>query len=84
MHLRAFLTRSGGAEQVTLVWSGGLSGMVDVRRDGVTLMTLPDNQTWTDETAAGTMTYQVCEAGSNSCTEEARITVTTRRHGVRP
>jgi hypothetical protein len=84
LHLRAFVTRSSGARWVTLEWAGPETATVDVWRNGVHVSTTANDSTWTDEAPGDGGVYEVCEGGTNECTNAARIALTDRRRGTRP
>jgi len=70
-------SKSRGKHVVDLVWSGATSSNVDVNRDSGLLATVPDSGSYTDNTGnkgGRTYTYQVCEAGSSTCSVEVSIT----------
>jgi len=48
---------------------------VDTHRDGVRLTTTTNDGTYTDKVGktGGPYTYKVCEAGTNTCSNEATI-----------
>jgi thermitase len=48
---------------------------VDIHRDGVRLTTTTNDGTYTDKVGktGGPYTYKVCEAGTNTCSNEATI-----------
>jgi hypothetical protein len=69
--------KSQGRNTVDLSWSGATSSNVDVFRNGVRVATVPNSGSYTDHTAdrgPNTYTYQVCEAGSNTCSNQATVT----------
>jgi endonuclease I len=84
LHLRAFVTRSSGVSRVTLEWSGPETETVDVWRNGVHVSTTANDSTWTDEAPGERGVYEVCESGTNECTNQARIALANRRRGTRP
>jgi hypothetical protein len=53
-----------GRHTVDLSWSGATSANVDIYRDGVVIMTVPNNGFYTDHIGArgnATYTYKICE-----------------------
>jgi serine protease len=59
-----------GVHTVDLTWSGASSADVDVYRDGGLLTTTANDGAYTDSTGnrgGATYTYQVCEAGTSTC-----------------
>lgn len=70
MVLTASGTKVKGVLSVNLSWTGSGSGSVDVFRDGALRATVPNSGAWTDNTGlkgGGTLSYQVCLAGSSTC-----------------
>jgi hypothetical protein len=62
-----------GAGMVDLTWSGATSSFVDVISNGTWLTTTPNDGFYTDDTlgkGGGSATYQVCEAGTDICSNE--------------
>jgi PKD repeat protein len=65
-----------GRHHVDLTWSGATSNDVDVYRDGVVIATTANDGAYTDATnnvGGGSYTYQVCEAGTSTCSNEATV-----------
>lgn len=63
---------------VDLVWSGANSPNVDIYRNNfeTPIITTANDGTYTDKisnTGSATYIYQVCEAGTNSCSNEATV-----------
>ncbi|MGD2254128.1 MAG: S8 family serine peptidase [Anaerolineales bacterium] len=59
-----------GAQTADLAWSGASSAFVDVYRDGHFVTATENDGDYTDVTGqkgGGTVTYQVCEAGTVTC-----------------
>ncbi|HEU4628176.1 MAG TPA: S8 family serine peptidase [Gemmatimonadaceae bacterium] len=53
---------------VDLAWSGTNAASVDVYRDGARIATVANSGAYTDHpNTRGSLTYQVCEAGTNVC-----------------
>jgi len=66
-----------GIHTIDLTWSGAVSDFVDVLRDGFSLTTTANDGAYTDATGnkgGATYTYQVCEAGSSTCSNVATAT----------
>lgn len=68
--------RVKGVHHADLTWTGGESDQVDVYRDGVLVATTENDGFHTDD--AGTKgraayAYQVCEAGTTTCTNPAAV-----------
>ena len=62
-----------GINTVRLTWSGATSTDIDVYRDGVLVVTTPNDGDYTDstgDTGRARYTYQVCEAGTQVCSNE--------------
>jgi hypothetical protein len=65
-----------GLQKVDLVWSGATSPAVDVLRNGVLIATTENDGAYRDdidERGPGAYTYQVCEAGSSICSNQAKV-----------
>jgi len=70
----------GGINTSRLTWSGANSANIDVNRDGVVIATVANTGTYTDSTGTtgrASFTYKVCEAGTQTCSNE--VTVRFRR-----
>jgi hypothetical protein len=66
-----------GQRRVDLSWSGATSTNVDVYRNGVVIVTTPNDGFYTDPVGGrghATYTYRVCEAGTNTCSNDATVT----------
>jgi hypothetical protein len=62
---------------VDLSWSGATSSNVDIYRNGVKIVTTANAGFYTDRVGHrvnGTFTYQVCNAGTNTCSNQATVT----------
>ena len=61
-----------------LSWSGSSSPNIDIYRNGVVVATVPNTpSSYTDATGGhghATYTYQVCEAGSQTCSNQVTVT----------
>jgi hypothetical protein len=75
------LTASGykvhGQRRVDLSWSGATSANVDVYRNGGLIATTTNDGFYTDPLGGrghGTFTYQVCNAGTQTCSNQATVT----------
>jgi serine protease len=65
-----------GRQVVDLNWSGSSAGSFDVKRDGATIATV-SGSSYTDNTGnrgGGSYQYQVCEAGTSTCTNTVTVT----------
>jgi PKD repeat protein len=64
-----------GVHHVDLTWQGAGSSQVDIVRDGNTVATTANDGFHTDNTGnrggGSSYTYQVCEAGTSTCSNEA-------------
>jgi serine protease len=61
---------------VDLTWSGATSASIDVYRNGALIATTPNDGFHTDSTpnkGRATYTYQVCEAGTATCSNTATV-----------
>ncbi|MFO8036565.1 MAG: S8 family serine peptidase [Anaerolineales bacterium] len=66
-----------GWQYADLTWSGATSTDVDVYRDGSVVATTANDGFYTDETGqrgGGSAIYQVCEAGTSTCSNEVTAT----------
>ncbi len=76
------LTASGrkvhGIDTVSLSWSGATSATVDIYRNGGVIATVPNTpSSYTDSTGQrgkASFTYKVCEAGTQTCSNQATVT----------
>jgi len=58
-------------------WSGATSTDIDVYRNGTLIATTPNDGSYIDSTGdtdRARYTYQVCEAGTQICSDEASVT----------
>jgi serine protease len=65
-----------GTKYADLSWTGAASTDVDVYRDGVLIITTPNNGAYTDGPlgkGGGSATYQVCEAGTGTCSNSVLV-----------
>ncbi len=66
-----------GLQQADLTWSDAASTNVDVYRDGAVITTTANDGFYTDNInnrGGGSYTYQVCEAGTSTCSNTATVT----------
>jgi hypothetical protein len=66
-----------GQHAVDLSWSGASTSNVDVYRNGVVVATTGNDGFYTDSIGGrghATYTYQVCNAGTNTCSNPATVT----------
>ncbi len=65
-----------GRHHVDLTWSGATSTSVDIYRDGSVVATTANDGEYTDATnnrGGATYTYQVCEAGTSTCSDTVNV-----------
>jgi hypothetical protein len=65
-----------GLQKADLSWSGAGSTHVDIYRNGNLIATVSNNGFYTDHIdirGGGSYTYQVCEAGSNTCSNQVNV-----------
>ncbi len=65
-----------GTQYADLSWSGATSTSVDVYRDGSIVATTDNDGEYTDTTGqkgGGSATYQVCEAGTTTCSNKVTV-----------
>ncbi|WP_181918895.1 S8 family serine peptidase [Wenzhouxiangella sediminis] len=68
--------KNKGRWTTDLSWSGATSSDVDIYRDGSLLTTVSNSGSYTDATSfkgGGSLTYQVCEAGSTTCSDSVTV-----------
>jgi PKD repeat protein len=66
-----------GHQRADLEWSGATSTDVVIYRDGAMITTSANDGFYTDNIdnrGGGSYTYQVCEAGNPTCSNEATVT----------
>jgi hypothetical protein len=66
-----------GIDTVDLVWSPVTSPMIDIKRNGAVVTTVANSGRYTDSTGQrgkATFTYQVCEAGTQNCSNQVTVT----------
>lgn len=66
-----------GVHTVDLSWSGASSTNVDIYRDGSLIATVANSGSYTDSTGnkgKGSYSYQVCEAGTSTCSGSSNVT----------
>ena len=75
------LTASGrkveGVNTVRLIWSGATSTNIDVYRNGTLILSTANDGLYVDstgDTGRATYTYRVCETGTQTCSNDARVT----------
>ncbi len=76
IELQATGYKAKGKKIADLAWSGATSASVDVFRNGALVVTTVNDGTHTDESGqrgGGSFTYQVCEAATATCSNEATV-----------
>jgi len=76
IQLQASGRKVGGINTSRLTWSGATSNNMDVYREGVVIATVPNTGAYTDSTGTtgrARFTYKVCEAGTSTCSNDARV-----------
>ena len=76
IQLRASGRKVGGINTVRLTWSGATSNNIDVYRNSALITTVPNTGTYTDstgDTGRARYRYQVCQAGTQTCSNEATV-----------
>jgi len=61
---------------VRLTWNGATAANIDVYRNSALVVTTANDGSYTDstgDTGRARYTYRVCEAGTNSCSNTARV-----------
>jgi hypothetical protein len=62
---------------VDLSWSGATGSKVDIYRNGTVVATTGNDGFYTDSPGRrghGSFTYKVCEAGTQTCSNQATVT----------
>jgi serine protease len=65
-----------GVNTVDLNWTGGASADIDVYRNAAVVATMANDGSYTDNTGnkgRATYTYKVCEAGTQTCSNEVTV-----------
>jgi hypothetical protein len=75
--LEAKAHRAGGNNVVFLKWRPRDGGTVDILREGVVVKTTANDGVAKDNIGSntGTITYQVCDTSSGTCSNEATVTI---------
>jgi PKD repeat protein len=69
--------KNRGLQKADLTWGGAASTNVDVYRNGVIITTTANDGAYTDNIdnrGGGSYTYEVCEAGTSTCSNTATVT----------
>ena len=75
--LNASGRKVGGINTVRLTWSGATSTKIDVYRDGRPIVRTANDGFYTDstgDTGRARYMYWVCEAGTSTCSNNAKVT----------
>ena len=75
--LNASGRKVGGINTVRLTWSGATSTKIDVYRDGRPIVRTANDGIYTDstgDTGRARYMYWVCEAGTSTCSNNAKVT----------
>jgi len=75
--LSAVGRKVGGINTVRLTWTGAISNQVDVFRNNVLIVTTANDGSYTDstgDTGRARYTYKVCEASTQTCSNNVRVT----------
>jgi aqualysin 1 len=73
--LSATLRTAGKNGFADLLWFGATSSSVDIWRNGSEIATTSNSGSWSEKLKTkGTYVYQVCEAGTNICSDTATVT----------
>jgi subtilisin family serine protease len=65
-----------GRWRAELSWSGTAAGSIDIYRQGSHIATVGNSGSYTDQTdfrGGGSLTYQVCDAGTSTCSNEVTL-----------
>jgi hypothetical protein len=77
INLSATRRRVQGRHTVDLTWSGANSANIDIYRDGVAIVTVPDTGAYMDFIGVrggnARYTYKVCEAGTQNCSNQVTV-----------
>ncbi len=68
--------RSDGFKRTFVIWDGATSADVDIYRDGVLITTTDNDGLHADNIGTSAQTsfvYQVCEAGTSTCSPEVTV-----------
>lgn len=66
-----------GINTVRLTWSGATSSDIDIYRNSLLIVTTANDGFYTDstgDTGWARYTYEVCEAGTSTCSNNAKVT----------
>jgi hypothetical protein len=74
--LSAQKKKIGGINTVRLTWSGATSANIDVYRNGVLIVTTPNDGQYVDstgDTGRAQYRYHVCDAGTQTCSNQVKV-----------
>jgi hypothetical protein len=74
--LSAMGRKVGGINTVRLSWSGATSDQVDIYRNNIVIVTTTNDGSYNDstgDTGRARYTYKVCEAGTQTCSNEVTV-----------
>src|SRR5439155_25793644 len=75
--LSAQKKKVNGINSARLAWSGATSANIDVYRNSVLIATTPNDGQYNDstgDTGQAQYVYQVCEAGTGTCSNDVTVT----------
>jgi subtilisin family serine protease len=76
INLTGQASKVSGRWRSDLSWTGVTTNQVDIFRDGTKIATVNNTGSYTDQTnnrGGGSLTYQVCEAGTNTCSNSITL-----------
>ena len=72
--LASVTPRTQGVNYADLIWTGAVSANVDIYRNDSKIVTTPNDGAYTDKVGKiTTATYQVCEAGTTTCSNSVTV-----------
>ena len=75
-HSARVATKCRGLQTVDLSWTGATSSSIDVYRNGVLIVTVPNNGFYTAQPNGhghATYIYKVCDAGTGNCSNQVTV-----------
>ncbi|SEA62107.1 S8 family serine peptidase [Alkalimonas amylolytica] len=76
IQLDAFTYKVSGRVRTDLSWSGASSSQMDIFRNNSKVATVNNSGSYTDVTnirGGGSLTYRICEAGTNTCSDSVTV-----------
>jgi hypothetical protein len=73
--LSVSFTLGNGGGQVTLMWSGAMTNVVDIYRNGSKILSTVNDGTHVDAVPAGTYSYRVCHRATTVCSYDVPVVV---------